>query len=229
VVRWRLWVPYARGMQPGHVATVGLDGEPAEALRERFDRILEEPGARVVLLVHGAGPAAARAPDCTWLERYPLPTVFCFDGTVSGQALALAAACDIRVCGAGASIVYEPTSLAAGTRERLGLLLGGARRRLPAKERQWTAARALRAGLVSSVVPGGTALAEGERVAAVIAWRGPIAVRLAKEAIWRGLEMPLSQGLRFETDLTLLLQTTKDRAEGVAAFLEKRRPQFTGE
>jgi len=50
-----------------------------------------------------------------------------------------------------------------------------------------------------------------------------------KEAIWRGLELPLEQALRFETDLTLLLQTTKDRAEGVAAFVEKRQPPFTGE
>mgnify|MGYP000981138821 CR=1 FL=1 len=56
-----------------------------------------------------------------------------------------------------------------------------------------------------------------------------LAKRLAKEALWRGLALPLEQALRFETDLTLLLQTTKDRAEGVRAFLEKRAPVFTGE
>jgi enoyl-CoA hydratase/carnithine racemase len=66
-------------------------------------------------------------------------------------------------------------------------------------------------------------------LAATIASRGPIATRLAKEAIWRGLEMPLEQALRFETDLTLLLQTTEDRAEGVRAFIEKRAPKFTGD
>ena len=65
-------------------------------------------------------------------------------------------------------------------------------------------------------------------IAAVIASRGPLATRLAKEAIWRGLAQPFEQALRFETDLTLLLQTTKDRAEGVRAFLEKRSPQFEG-
>ncbi|MGK2964873.1 MAG: enoyl-CoA hydratase-related protein, partial [Tepidiformaceae bacterium] len=59
--------------------------------------------------------------------------------------------------------------------------------------------------------------------------RGPIAVRLAKEAIWRGLPLDLEHGLRFETDLTLLLQTTKDRSEGVAAFVQKRKPIFLGE
>ncbi|MYK26587.1 MAG: hypothetical protein F4052_06530, partial [Dehalococcoidia bacterium] len=62
-----------------------------------------------------------------------------------------------------------------------------------------------------------------------VAARGPIATRLAKEAVWRGLDQPLEQALRFETDLTLLLQATKDRAEGVRAFLEKRPPDFTGE
>jgi enoyl-CoA hydratase/carnithine racemase len=87
----------------------------------------------------------------------------------------------------------------------------------------------LKTGLVSAVTPPGGALAEARRTAEIIASRGPIATRLGKEAIWRGLPQPLDQALRFETDLTLLLQTTKDRAEGVRAFLEKRPPNFTGE
>lgn len=61
-----------------------------------------------------------------------------------------------------------------------------------------------------------------------IAARGPLAVRYAKEAVLRGMEMPLEQALRFETDLTVILQTTEDRAEGVRAFLEKREPHFKG-
>ena len=61
-----------------------------------------------------------------------------------------------------------------------------------------------------------------------IAAQGPLAVRYAKEAVLRGMEMPLEQALRFETDLTIILQTTEDRAEGVRAFLEKRPPQFKG-
>ncbi len=53
-------------------------------------------------------------------------------------------------------------------------------------------------------------------------------MRYAKEAINRGLEMPLEQALRYETDLTIILQTTEDRAEGVRAFLKKRKPKFKG-
>jgi enoyl-CoA hydratase/carnithine racemase len=82
-------------------------------------------------------------------------------------------------------------------------------------------------GLLSSVVD--DAAGEGESLAGRIAERGPIAVRFAKEAVRRGIEMPLEQALRFETDLTVLLQTTADRAEGVAAFAEKRAPTFRGE
>jgi enoyl-CoA hydratase/carnithine racemase len=85
-------------------------------------------------------------------------------------------------------------------------------------------------GLVTEVAAGPEALERAAgRLAEVIASRGPIATQLGKEAIWRGLGMPMEQALRFETDLTLLLQTTKDRAEGVRAFLEKRQPRFTGE
>ena len=59
-----------------------------------------------------------------------------------------------------------------------------------------------------------------------IAEKGPIATRYAREAVYRGLEMTLEQALRYETDLTIILQTTDDRAEGVRAFVDKRKPQF---
>ena len=77
----------------------------------------------------------------------------------------------------------------------------------------------------------GEALSAGlaEVIAGRIAERGPIAVRYAKEAVRRGLEMPLEQALRYETDLTIILQTTEDRTEGVSAFLEKRKPKFKGQ
>jgi enoyl-CoA hydratase/carnithine racemase len=65
-------------------------------------------------------------------------------------------------------------------------------------------------------------------LASRVAERGPIALRYAKEAVRQGLEMSLDQGLRLELDLSVILQTTADRAEGVKAFLEKRKPEFEG-
>ncbi len=90
------------------------------------------------------------------------------------------------------------------------------------------AQEALRVGLVSEVVPAVDLMVQAEALAARIAERGPQAVRYAKEAIQQGLEMPLEQALRYETDLTIIIQTTGDRAEGVRAFLEKRQPRFKG-
>ena len=55
-----------------------------------------------------------------------------------------------------------------------------------------------------------------------------MAVRVAKESVARGIELPLSQALRLEHDLTVLLQATADREEGVRAFLERRPPRFEG-
>jgi enoyl-CoA hydratase/carnithine racemase len=158
------------------------------------------------------------------LTRFELPVVAALEGEIGGTLAALALGCDIRVSDASLRLKLPPMD------DRLCLLLGREFASLNGMAGPFSASGALARGLVSRVAADGeSALQLAEKVARVIAARGPLATRLGKEALWRGLAMPLEQALRFETDLTLLLQTTKDRAEGVRAFLEKRAPTFEGE
>ena len=99
------------------------------------------------------------------------------------------------------------------------MILTGAR--LDARE-------ALRIGLVERVVPAAQVLPVARELAQALAAKAPVALRYAKEAVVKGLELPLADGVRLENDLATLLRTTEDRIEGAKAFLEKRKPRFTG-
>ena len=84
-------------------------------------------------------------------------------------------------------------------------------------------------GLVSKVVPQENLASEGEALAQAIADKAPIALRYIKEAVNKGMDLTLEQGLRLEGDLYFLLHTTADRTEGIKAFLQKRPPRFKGQ
>ena len=189
-----------------------------------------EAGARVAVIEAAPDADVAVWPGerVRWLWRdYPLPVVFAFEGRLAGAAAALALGCDIRVCGEEAALELDSLAMDDLTVARARALLGRAEGDIIPP--RFTAEGALETGLVSRTGAAGSAGELARRAAEAIALRGPIATRLAKEAVWRGLSQPLEQALRFETDLTLLLQATKDRAEGVRAFVEKRPPKFTGE
>lgn len=167
------------------------------------------------------------------LAELPKPVVCAINGDAVGGGLALALACDVRVAAEVAMFSLPETGMGlvpmGGATQRLARLVG----RGKATEMVLTgdgidAAQALRIGLVGAVVAETDVVAEAERIASRIAERGPLAVQYAKEAVSRGIDMPLEQALRYETDLTVILQTTEDRAEGVKAFLEKREPRFRG-
>jgi enoyl-CoA hydratase/carnithine racemase len=210
-------------------ARVVLAGAPAlgEWLSDALETVRGDGETRVVLLdATGGVPADWRLAqgELDALALFELPVVFAFEGALARAAAEVALAADIRICG-------QSSSLQGPLRNtRRVLTLAGEAGALPLVSGQVVpAGELLGSGLVSSVHPAGAVLTEAQRLAALIASRGPYSTRLGKEAIWRGLPLALDQALRFETDLTLLLQTTKDRAEGVRAFLEKRTPNFTGD
>ena len=91
-----------------------------------------------------------------------------------------------------------------------------------------SADEALRIGLVERVVPVAELMPAALGLARTIADKAPIALRYAKEAVVSGLAMSLADGLRLENDLSTLLRTTEDRAEGARAFVEKRKPRWSG-
>ncbi len=237
----------------GHVGEIrltrGAEGNPAD---ERFLDELDQAAASVheyadihVVLLTAAGDAFSRdaqggavAPSVgrlpfRCLELIAQPVIACIQGDAIGAGLELALACDIRVAAEDAVFairdVAEGRVPSAGATQRLPRLIGrGKASEMILLGEALDAEAALACGLVSAVVPRADLEAHGRALAERIAAQGPIAVRYAKEAMLRGLDMPLEQALRYETDLTVILQTTADRAEGVSAFLEKRPPKFEG-
>ncbi|MDO8615602.1 MAG: enoyl-CoA hydratase/isomerase family protein [Dehalococcoidia bacterium] len=167
------------------------------------------------------------------LAELTKPVVCAVNGDAISAGLALALACDLRVAAEDAAFALPETALGllpmGGATQRLARLVGrGKALEMVLTGETIDAREALRVGLVGAVAPRRELLARAEAIAQAIAERGPIALQYAKEAVARGAEMPLEQALRFETDLTIILQTTEDRAEGVSAFLEKRKPEFKG-
>lgn len=219
-----------------------VDARLLDELEQATAEIHDDPSVHVVLLgadgpvfSAGGGPRTADGalPFCC-LERMAQPVVACLQGDAMGAGLELALACDVRIAARGARFGWAGVATGAmpalGGTQRLPRLIGRARAtELLLLGEPIEADHALAWGLVNHVAPDpAAALAEAQRLCATIAARGPLAVRYAKEAISRGLDMPLDQALRYETDLTVILQTTADRSEGVKAFLEKRPPRFPG-
>jgi enoyl-CoA hydratase len=90
------------------------------------------------------------------------------------------------------------------------------------------AQEAFRLGLVNEVIAANSLTTRVDEILTGLLGKGPIALRLGKEAVQKAMDLTLDQGMRLEEDLYALLQTTQDRAEGVRAFLGKRKPHFIG-
>ena len=161
----------------------------------------------------------------------PIPTVAAINGFALGGGLELALACDLRVAAPGAKLGLPEVSRGLipgyGGTQRLQRLIGLARATdLVLTGRMVDAREALGLGLVNRVDDDARTAALA--LARQCARNGPVALGLAKEALLRGADVTLPQGLEIEADLFGLALTTDDAKEGIASFLEKRDPAFRG-
>ena len=167
------------------------------------------------------------------LYRLRCPVIAAINGDATGQGLELALAADIRIAAETAHLGLTHVTSGFipwdGGTQRLPRLIGrGKALEMLLTGAVITAREAGRMGLVNHVVPVAELSSVVDTIARKIAASAPLAVQYAKEAVRQGMDITLEQGLRLETDLYLLLQTTTDRTEGITAFLEKRPPRFKG-
>ena len=224
---------------------------------EEFHRALEEARAArcAVLIVTGAGDKAfvsgadvgairrRRRDDAlasinsrlmSAVEAHEAVSIAAVNGYALGGGCELALACDLRLAAEEAVFGLPEPSLGiipgAGGTQRLPRIVGlGRAKEMILAGVRWDARQALAYGLVSQVTPRAelmkTARALADRVLAL----GPLAVRLAKAALNASQQMPLSAGLLYESTAQAITFESRDKEEGTAAFLEKRKPTFTGD
>jgi enoyl-CoA hydratase/carnithine racemase len=221
----------------------------SDELEELCDGITWDEEVRVVILagvekidfppenggVSNAGQGEIRAFSSIAepIAKLDKPVIAAMKGNVLGQGLELALACDIRIA--------EEKSRFGFPHIRAGLIPcdGGSQRfsRVVGKGKALEmiltgeiidVQEAYRIGLVNTVLPPGELMSVVTKMAQEMASKGPIALRYTKEAIYKGMDLTLEQGLRLEADLYLLLHTTQDRTKGIRAFREKKTPKFEG-
>ncbi|MEZ5407351.1 MAG: enoyl-CoA hydratase-related protein [Acidimicrobiales bacterium] len=233
-----------------HVTVPGgaWDRRTAQELVAVAAELREDRSARVVTLAAREAPFCAGPdpdldpttgfdpdPAAAWAALRP-PVVAVVAGDCLSVGLEVVLAADIRVCGPEA--VFALPDLAAGRLPCWGGTQRLARAVRPAEAsamvllgRPVAAERAAALGLVHAVAADlqpATLSALADELVATLLQRGPLALELAKEAVHRGAELPLRDGLRLEGDLNHQLAATADRAEGLAAFFDKRPPDFAG-
>lgn len=230
-----------------HIARITLNRPEVEnRINLQLAQEMEEICAAVnqdddiyVVLVTGAGDkfccgSEIKSNVAASVAGIEKPVIAAINGDAIGDGFELALSCDIRIAADTASFglpqLESGTIPADGGTQRLPRLIGkGKALELILTAETITATEALDIGLVSKVVPASELAAEAETLVQGIVTKAPISLRYVKEAVNKGMDMTMDQGLRLEADLYLLLHTTADRTEGITAFLEKRTPEFKGE
>ena len=218
-------------------------------------RLEEDPDVRVGIVTGGGTKAFAAGSDITEFEHrtaveqftafrgetiysataaFRKPLIAAINGFCLGGGCELALACDVRIAATTARFGQPEVNLGlipgGGGTQRLARLVGvGQAFKLIYSGDMISAEEALRIGLVEEVVPPDELMPRARALAAAIARKSPVTLRLIKEAIQASLETPLAEGLRLETSLFGVAFASEDKREGVRAFLEKRPPAFKGQ
>ena len=229
-----------------------LSDELMEELVDRLTELDRDDGVRCIVLggserAFAAGADIGQLAEASSIDLYYqrrverwdairelwTPLVAAVSGFCLGGGCELAMSCDLIVASETAQFGQPETGLGiipgAGGTQRLTRAVGKATAMdLILSGRFLTAGEALNAGLVARVVAKEAWLEEAKRVGREIAQKGPVATRLAKEAVDRAFEAPLSLGLEYERRLLYLAFASHDAKEGLDAFVKKRRPEFEG-
>lgn len=238
-------------------AANAFNTQMATDLMHCFEHLALEPGDYRCIILTGAGERAFCAggdlkerdgmSNSAWTRQHlvyermiravidcPLPLIAAVNGAAYGGGCELAAAVDFVYASENARFAMTETSLGiipgAGGTQTLARALGERRaKELILSARRFNAVEAKAWGLVNEVFSPAQLLAETLQAASHITANAPVAVRQAKQAIHRGLQMSLADGLTFEIEAYNRTVPTSDRREGVKAFNAKRSPDFKGE
>jgi len=232
-----------------------VNNQTVEDIDAALEKIEKNPDLRVMILT-GAGDKAfvagadvnelakrdtllgrsetrRRQEVYTRIEQLEIPSIAAINGWAVGTGLEIAMACSMRVASEKAKLGQPEVKLGitpgAGGTQRLPRLVGmGRALEMILTGDPVTAEEAKAMGLVNRVVPHDQVMAESKKLAETIAERPKLAIQYSKAAILRYADGSLSEGLDHESYLHALSCGTEDKKEGVAAFLEKRDPKFSG-
>jgi enoyl-CoA hydratase len=226
-----------------------------EELRAAFHEIKNDPTIRVVILTGSGEKAFIAGADIgelaqndpvsakeythrgqsvlNLIENMGKPVIACINGFALGGGCEVAMACTMRLASENAKLGQPEVKLGVipgyGGTQRLPRLVGkGIAMQLLLTGEMITAQEAYRIGLVNEVTAPADLIPRAEAIAQRIIANGPLAVQYTMEAVNKGMEAPLAEGLYIEAALFGVAAATEDKKEGTAAFLEKRPAQFKG-